>query len=345
MGRAPPHRPAPGQAPRPVDDRPLCGREQGWRRDPRSAAHARLTGRPIDCDPGMVPPEMADEEVRPRQCPRTSRRPRDPTTHPATAPPVRCAEEAVMADQIPRPRDGAHGGTTNALAASGMVAGRPSGPPRRGTASAPRCAQANRNAARAVILPPRSCALSCAAKDIPPCKQPDLLLPALPPDRGHLARPARRRPGTSSSGACPTRAWCPPTASRLTSSPTRTTLPGRGQPSRAEAGRRRSHSRLPHLQRAPRASRRGLPPRRPVHRVDEHRWRHRRLRRAHRDHSGHPAPSAFVLGGAVRYQATPGASPPDRAAVEGAMIAEVLATVAMLALAAVSAAMVSGRQR
>ena len=26
------------------------------------AAHARLTGRPIDCDPGMVPPDLADEE-------------------------------------------------------------------------------------------------------------------------------------------------------------------------------------------------------------------------------------------------------------------------------------------
>ena len=26
------------------------------------AAQARATGRPIDCDPGMVPPEMADEE-------------------------------------------------------------------------------------------------------------------------------------------------------------------------------------------------------------------------------------------------------------------------------------------
>lgn len=26
------------------------------------AAHARLTGRPIDCDPGLVPPDLADEE-------------------------------------------------------------------------------------------------------------------------------------------------------------------------------------------------------------------------------------------------------------------------------------------
>lgn len=26
------------------------------------AAQARLTGRPIDCDPGLVPPDLADEE-------------------------------------------------------------------------------------------------------------------------------------------------------------------------------------------------------------------------------------------------------------------------------------------
>ena len=60
--------------------------------------------------------------------------------------------------------------------------------------------------------------------------QPDLLLPALPPDRGHHATPRPDdAPGISSSGACPTTAWCSPSKPRLTSSPTRTTLPGRGR--------------------------------------------------------------------------------------------------------------------